>query len=96
MLYRGVLSGHSKLRAKVVPREEGIPRPKNATWCAVMQHGLGIDVLACPCGHRMLLVAVIFEKKSLTRMLAAHGLRARALHTLPARAPPQTQLDFGA
>jgi len=96
VLYRGVLAGHSKLRAKVVPREEGIPRPKNPSWCAMMKHGLGVDVLACPCGHRMKLVAVIFEKKSLTRMLAAHGLRARVLHTLPARAPPQTQLDFGA
>ena len=62
----------------------------------MMKHGLGVAVLACPCGHRMKLVAVIFEKQSLARMLAAHGLRARALHTLPARAPPQTQLDFGA
>lgn len=95
VLYRGVLAGHSKLRAKVVPREEGIPRPKNPSWCAVMKHGLGPDVLACPCGHRMMLVAVIFEKKSPARMLAAHGLRARAMRTLPARAPPQAELDYG-
>lgn len=96
LLYRGVLAGRSKLRAKVVPREEGIPRPKNATWCTLMKHGLDIDVLACPCGQRMKLVAVIFDKKSLARMLAAHGLRARVMPTLPARAPPQAELDFGA
>ncbi len=102
VLYRGVLSGHSKLRAKVVPREgegdarEGIPRPKNASWCAAMKHGLGIGVLACPCGHRMVLVAVIFEKKSLARMLAHHGLRPTGSSVAPARAPPQAELDFGA
>lgn len=81
MLYRGVLSVHSKLRARVVRREGegdgGIPRPKNPSWCAAMKHGLGIDVLACPCGHRMKLVALIFEKKSLARTLAHHGLRRR-------------------
>jgi hypothetical protein len=96
VLYRGVLAGHSKLREKLVPREEGIPRPKNPSWCAMMKHGLGIDVLACPCGHRMKLVAVIFDKKSLARMLAHHGLSARVMPTLPARAPPQAELDFGA
>ena len=53
MIYRGVLAGPSKLRARVVPREEGIPRPKNASWCAM---SIG----------------------------------------LPARAPPQAELDFGA
>jgi len=93
ILYRGVLGAHSKRRAKVVPREDDRSRPKNATWCALMKHGLGIDVLACPCGHRMKLVAVIFERKSLARMLAHHGLSARIIATRPA--PPQTDLDFG-
>jgi len=93
ILYRGVLGAHSKRRAKVVPREDDRSRPKNATWCALMKHGLGIDVLACPCGHRIKLVAVIFERKSLARMLAHHGLSARIIATRPA--PPQTDLDFG-
>ncbi len=44
----------------------------------------------------MKLVAVIFERKSLARMLAHHGLSARVMPTLPARAPPQAELDFGA
>ena len=96
ILYRGVLAAHSARRATVVPKDDERPRPRNQTWCAVMKHGLGLDVLACPCGQRMKFVAVIFEKKSLARMLAAHGLRARVMPTLPARAPPQTDFDFGA
>ena len=60
-----------------------------------MKHGLDLDVLACPCGRRMKFIAVIFERKSLARMLAAHGLHARVMPTLPARAPPQGDLDFG-
>ena len=47
------------------------------------------------CGHRMKLVAVIFEKKSLARFLCAHGLSERATPLAPARAPPQTDFDFG-
>ncbi len=57
---------------------------------------LGLDVLACECGHRMKHVANILEKKSLARMLAAHRLDVRAMPTAPARAPPQCQLDVGA
>jgi hypothetical protein len=60
------------------------------------EHGLGVNVLACPCGERMKYVAVIFEKKSLARLLAAHGHRARVMPTLAARAPPQIDLDFSA
>jgi hypothetical protein len=95
ILYRGVLAAHSARRAKVVPRDVERPRPKNQTWAECMKHGLDIDVLACPCGHRMKLVAVIFEKKSLARMLAAHRLPNHIAPTAPARAPPQMDLDFG-
>ena len=95
ILYRGVLAAHSARRASVVPDDEEHRRPKNPTWAACMQHGLGIDVLACPCGHRMKLVAVIFDKHSLARLLKEHSLPNRILPIAPARAPPQTDLDFG-
>jgi hypothetical protein len=44
------------------PEDGGVPerlddvrhRPRNATFCELMKHGLGLDILACPCGHRML------------------------------------------
>ena len=56
VLYRGVLAAHSARRPHVVPKpdDDERHRPKNATFCELMKHGLAIDVLACPCGHRML------------------------------------------
>ncbi len=70
-------------------------RSKSGGFCELAKHGLSLDVLACKCGKGMKFVATIFEKKSLARMLAAHGLGARVMRTLPARAPPQMDLDFG-
>ena len=55
-LYRGVLAPHSARRPSVVPErlDDVRHRPRNATFCELMKHGLGLDILACPCGHRML------------------------------------------
>ena len=93
ILYRGVLGAHHRRRAKVVPADQG-QRPKNLTWAALMMHGLSVDVLRCECGARMKLAAVVLEKKSLARLLSAHGLSERAMPLAPARAPPQTDFDF--
>ena len=60
-----------------------------------MMHGLSVDALRCECGARMKLAAVVLEKKSLARLLCAHGLSERATPLAPARAPPQTDFDFG-
>ncbi|MFN7698736.1 MAG: hypothetical protein ACK5U8_12620, partial [Deltaproteobacteria bacterium] len=48
----GVLAAHSARRPHVVPQpdDEERYRPKNATFCELMKHGLGVDILACPCG----------------------------------------------
>jgi hypothetical protein len=61
-----------------------------------MKHGLGVDVLACPCGGRMKYVATIFDRKGLQRLLRAKGLPHLIERAMPARAPPQAELDFGA
>ena len=52
VLYRGVLAAHSARRPRVVPEldEHERHRPRNATFCELMKHGLAIDVLACPAG----------------------------------------------
>jgi hypothetical protein len=94
ILYRGVLAAHAKDRARVVPRPD-LPGPRNTTWCELMKHGLGVDVLACPCGARMRHVATVLSKDGLARLLRAHGYPDRALPIRPARAPPQAEL-FGA
>jgi len=98
VLYRGVLAPHSARRASVVPEpndDEPRHRPRNATFCELMKHGLGVDVLACPCGHRMKYVATIFDKKGLARLLRAKGLPHQLEPIRPARAPPQRDFDFG-
>jgi hypothetical protein len=42
-----------------------------------MKHGLGLDVLACPCGKRMRYLATIFDRKEPERLLTAKGLPHR-------------------
>jgi hypothetical protein len=98
VLYRGVLAPHSARRASVVPEpddDEPRHRPRNATFCELMKHGLGVEVLACPCGHRMKFVATIFDRKGLARLLRAKGLPHRLEPIRPARGPPQRDFDFG-
>ena len=98
VLYRGVLAAHSARRERVVPEPDDDPkyRPKNATFCRLMKHGLKLDVLACPCGHRMKYVATIFDKKGLARLLRAKGLPHHLEPIRPARGPPQQDFDFDA
>jgi hypothetical protein len=97
VLYRGVLAAHSARRPHVVPQpdDDERHRPKNATFCELMKHGLGVDILACPCGHRMKYVATIFDKKGLARLLRAKGLPHHLEPIRPARGPPQQDFDFG-
>lgn len=70
-------------------------RPRNATFCELMKHGLAVNVLACPCGHRMRYVATIFDRKGLARLLRAKGLPHQIEPILPAPGPPQRDFDFG-
>lgn len=91
VLYAGTLAGHSKQREQVVLEGE---RPKNTTWCELAKHSLDLDVLACKCGKGMKFIAVVTEKKGLARLLRAHRLPTHATPIAPARAPPQTDLDF--
>jgi len=58
--------------------------------------GLGLDVLACPCGKRMKYLATIFDRVELQRLLIAKGLPHRIEKLHPARGPPQSSFDFGA
>ncbi|UJR87381.1 transposase [Sandaracinus amylolyticus] len=76
VIHRGVLASHAAWRPRVIPRpDDGLgPRPKNATFCALMKHGLDLDVLACPCGARMKYVTTIFDRRGLQRLLRAKDL----------------------
>jgi hypothetical protein len=96
ILYRGVLAANSARREDVVPEPSDYARPKNATFCELAKHGLGLDVLACPCGKRMKYLATIFDRVELQRLLTAKGLPHRIEPIRTARAPPQRSFDFGA
>ena len=43
----------------------------------------------------MKFIAVVREKQSLARLLRLYRLAQRAMPIAPARAPPQTTLEFG-
>lgn len=97
ILYTGVLAPSSALREHVVPEhaEDAPPRRRNDTWPELMKHGLGVDVLACPCGKRMKFICVVLDRQGLGRLLRAAGLNDRIEELHPARGPPQGELDFG-
>jgi len=45
VFYRGVLAAHSARRQRVVPErdDETRHRPRNATFCELMKHGLAVQ-----------------------------------------------------
>ncbi len=51
------------------------PALQQPTFCAVMKHGLGLDVLACPCGARMKYMATVFDFRGLPARFAVARLK---------------------
>ena len=94
-LYSGVLSARAEAREAVVPGEADTTRRRDSCWCEVSKHGLGVHVLACPCGERMRFVELVLERDRLAPLLRAHGKRDEPLPLARARSPPQADFDFG-
>jgi hypothetical protein len=90
--YFGCLSAGSPNRRFVVPKPAlttaGRPaapsRPKTMAWPDLMQRVFQIDVLACPCGGRLRMIATILNPDIIESIAAAIILSSQA----PARAPP--------
>jgi hypothetical protein len=60
-------------------------------WAALLKRVFGVDVLQCSrCQGKMRLIACIEEPDVATKILEHLGLRAEALPTLRAQAPPVT------
>lgn len=95
ILYSGVLAGHAKHREDIVPSDATTTRVHDSSWCELSKYGIGVDVLACPCGKRMRFLEIVLEKKRLRPLLRAYGYRDEPLAMAKARAPPQTDFDFG-
>lgn len=94
-LYSGVLAGHAKDRALIVPQAK-TTRAHDASWAELSKHGVRVDVLSCPCGQRMRFIEIVLERERLRPLLDALGYRAEPLPIAKARAPPQADLDFDA
>ena len=54
-------------------------------WAEVVKRVFLEDILRCPCGGRRAVLAMVFKRESIERILEHLGLP----HEAPARAPPR-------
>ncbi len=106
--FHGVLAPHAKARSEVVPvpvcdeedadaELEGARRPKRYSGSKLSPRVFAIDMEHCPaCGGPLKIVAAVLERTAMTKILRHLGLAHEppAAAPAPARAPPQTELDF--
>ena len=84
--YFGVLSSGSPLRPYVVPsppepsptRPVAPPRPRRMSWPDLHQRVWLRDIMACPCGGRLRIVAVLTQPDVMDAVLAAMILSTQA------------------
>lgn len=79
---------------KGVAEEEAPPRRK--PWAWLLRHVFQVDVTTCPaCGRAMRLLETATSPEAVARLLAKHGLGARAPPAAAGRQAPPGQLVFG-
>ena len=104
LLYHGVLAPRAAWRAEVVPQappptpdvspspdDTGACAPsvgRGRRWAGLMRRVFAVDVLACPCGGRLRLIAVIEASDATVRILRHLGLPEAVPPPRPPRAPP--------
>ncbi len=62
ILDSGVRAAHAKDRALIVPGAADTARIHDARWGELCKGGIGVDVLACPCGGRMRFIEIVIER----------------------------------
>jgi hypothetical protein len=90
--YFGVYSAASSLREYVLPvppdatptRPAAPERPKRMSWADLLQRVFLVDILRCPCGGRLRIIAILTKPDVVAAVAAAIILS----HQQPARAPP--------
>jgi hypothetical protein len=101
--YYGVLAPHAKDRDKVVPQkpeEEELQKTRGKSknrflWAALLTRTFGFQVETCPrCHGKMRMVAALTDPCSVRRYLEGVGLSAATPVLIPARPPPQLDLDW--
>ena len=72
--------------------ERTTTRKEDASWAALMKHSFGLDILGCPrpsCKGRLTLVAVIFDRDEVKRLLEHLRLFTEPIPMKSARDPPE-------
>ena len=105
--YHGILAPNARDRDKIVPagraskdedvaadKENTVSRAYRISWSALLARIFQID-LKCPyCGSKMKLVAAVTDPDSIRHYLEGTGQSAQIPELVPARASPQTEMDF--
>jgi hypothetical protein len=83
VLYHGVLAARSKLRPQVVAYRREIVadgemtapsvRRRCGAWAELMRRAFGHDLLACPCGGKMVFLSCILRRDVIAKILARAG-----------------------
>lgn len=94
--YLGVISPHAALRPHVLPKpppEDGPTpvaptRPKKMPWSDLIERVFWVDPLACRCGGRLRLVAVVKNPTAIQAICAALHLSGHLAENRLPRGPP--------
>ncbi len=81
-------SAPSSTPAKPPRRHDRPPRSYRVPWADLLRKVFAVDVLACPCGGRLRLIAFIAEATVAKRILDHLGLDSRGPPLARAQAPP--------
>jgi hypothetical protein len=82
------------LPALLLPTLPALPPPTapRVPWAELLKRSFGFDVLQCPCGGRLRVVAFIEDPNIAQKVLERLGLTHAPLRIAPARGPPQLSL----
>ena len=69
-------------------------RPSRLPWAELLRRVFADDVLACPCGGRRSVVAVVVDPAIAITLLGVLGISSERVAFAPARDPPQMELEW--
>ena len=102
--YHGVLAPNAKDRDKIVPAgkktgetqgdEDAPPCKYRLSWSALLARIFQIEMKCAICGSKMKFVAAVTDPDSIRHYLEGTGQSAEIPTLAPARAPPQTEMDY--
>jgi hypothetical protein len=101
--YHGVLAPNAKLRKQVVPQkkdEEELKKERGSSknrllWAALLARTFNLNMETCNrCGGRVRMIAAVTDAASIKRYLDGVGLPSKPPEILPARPPPQQEMEY--